>query len=229
MKLIKLKALNKFFITLFIVVGLIIPQDLFAVELVSYDNHTPTSVYILVAMTLTVVITYWYGHRDSKRITLEETYANVHPEEYLFSPSQMSEYKALAEGTPRLAYIQSFWETMDPTPKTMRNENLENFMEGVEYTNRTFNDPTLPGWLTDRGRFYLLYGKPDYIKQHPFERAAETTELEIWYYNRPAGGNHLPMIFLDFNAGGMFTIFEDHSLYGHYEQVFSTELDSQPG
>ena len=44
---------------------------------------------------------------------------------------------------------------------------------------------TLPqlekGWLTDRGRIYILLGEPASIDSHPFE--VDQSAYEVWYYD----------------------------------------------
>ncbi len=57
----------------------------------------------------------------------------------------------------------------------------------------------------------------------------ENVDRIIWYYNRPAGGNHLPLTYAEYSAGGMFVVFDNQSLYGHYKQIFSTELSYEMG
>jgi hypothetical protein len=41
----------------------------------------------------------------------------------------------------------------------------------------------IPGWVTDRGRIYVLYGPPDRVESHPREEPA---------WKRPEGGPDIP-------------------------------------
>ena len=56
------------------------------------------------------------------------------------------------------AFITAFWERRDPTPGTEDNEFREVWMARVNYSNRAFRGEGEPGWETDRGKFYLIYG-----------------------------------------------------------------------
>jgi GWxTD domain-containing protein len=63
------------------------------------------------------------------------------------------------------AFIAAFWERRDPTPSTEDNEFREVWMARVAYANRTFRGEGDPGWETDRGQFYLIYGPEVVIEQ----------------------------------------------------------------
>ena len=246
--------LSRIMINMLILTGLLLPQKLEAVDLVTYDDHTPALVYALVGTAVTLGVIYWFAANENRQ-TPEETYAAVHPEEYLFSEQQLREFNGLTDDTQIISYIDTFWKSNDPTPLSLRNESRDEFAADVEYTNAAFAEPNLPGWLTDRGRFFLLHGKPDQIKhenfgskrltsnsqfellhrdskqntREPLSATLSSNNIEIWYYNRPAGGNHIPLVFDDFSAGGMFAVFEDQNWYGHFRQIFSTELESEAG
>ena len=56
------------------------------------------------------------------------------------------------------AFITAFWERRDPTPGSEENEFREVWMARVTYANRSFRGEGDPGWETDRGKFYLIYG-----------------------------------------------------------------------
>jgi len=213
--------IHRYILSLCIVLGLTIPQEIKAQELVTYAENTPTLVYVLVGTSVSLLIGYWLTTRGNIK-TPSETYSHVHPETYLFSPKLNKAYEALPSNQERLAFIESYWKANDPTPYSTRNERRETFIEAIDYTNEAFGEPTLPGWLTDRGHTYLLYGQPDEIQA----LTGRSNPTVIWSYNRPASGNNIPLI-LDINAGEMFVVFEDNSFYGHYQQIFSTELESE--
>lgn len=62
------------------------------------------------------------------------------------------------------AFINSFWESRDPTPNTPENEFREQWMARIAYANRAFNEGR-PGYETDRGKFYLIYGPEVIVAQ----------------------------------------------------------------
>ena len=63
------------------------------------------------------------------------------------------------------AFITSFWERRDPTPGTDDNEFRQVWMDRVAYANGAFRGEGRPGWETDRGQFYLIYGPEVIVAQ----------------------------------------------------------------
>ena len=55
-------------------------------------------------------------------------------------------------------------EKRDPTPETEQNELMEEYFQRVEYVNEHFSG-WQPGWETDRGMIYILFGPPDEIQR----------------------------------------------------------------
>jgi len=72
------------------------------------------------------------------------------------------------------------------------------FDERMEEATKIFISEGIPGWLTDRGRIFILFGPP-------MERIISPQELdgrsqEIWYY-----GN-FPVVFMDRYSTGVFKL-----------------------
>ncbi len=78
--------------------------------------------------------------------------------------------------------IAAFWEDRDPTPGTEINEIKEEFYARVEEANRRYGGMT-PGWRTDMGKVFIVYGEPDEIERHPFDPGYFA--YQIWYYYSP--------------------------------------------
>ena len=60
--------------------------------------------------------------------------------------------------------FKEFWDKMDPTPNTERNEAFEEYYSRVDYSNKEFKSYN-EGWLTDMGMVYIIFGKPFQIEQ----------------------------------------------------------------
>ena len=65
----------------------------------------------------------------------------------------------------REKFIEDFWRSRDPDPDTEENEFKLEFLERVAYANEHFSSGK-PGRMTDRGRIYIKFGKPDEIESH---------------------------------------------------------------
>ena len=74
------------------------------------------------------------------------------------------------------------WKKRDPTPETEQNELMEEYFQRVEYVNEHFSG-WQPGWETDRGMIYILFGPPDEIQRSKISSSSIST-YQVWYYNR---------------------------------------------
>ena len=76
--------------------------------------------------------------------------------------------------------FHSLWKERDPTPDTEHNELMEEYYGRVWYTNEHF-DAWQPGWETDRGMIYILFGPADEIQQT--HSSTSTSSLyQVWSY-----------------------------------------------
>jgi GWxTD domain-containing protein len=87
------------------------------------------------------------------------------PVRYLATRAEIKAFRLLETDEARAGFIETFWSRRDPTPETLINEHRQLLWERVQEANRLFIDSTRPGWRTDRGRIYILYGPPSQIEQ----------------------------------------------------------------
>src|SRR6185436_8193981 len=85
-------------------------------------------------------------------------------------------WNKLKTNNEREQFIQLFWRQRDPDPDTVENEYKDEFYERVAYANEHFSSGKA-GRLTDRGRIYIKFGKPDDVESHP---SGGTYERESW-------------------------------------------------
>ena len=83
------------------------------------------------------------------------------PVRYLMSRPELQDFKKLGDDRARALFIVRFWRRWDPTPATLENESRREYWRRVLESNRRFRDSVRPGWMTDRGRIYILLGEPD--------------------------------------------------------------------
>lgn len=127
---------------------------------------------------------------------------------YIISDEERSAFKQLSNDEERDNFIEAFWARRDPTPDTVENEFKEEHYARIAYANEHF-PAGIPGWRTDRGRMYIMYGKPDEIESHPsggsYERPMEegggetsTYPFETWRYRYLEGvGQEIIIEFVD--------------------------------
>ena len=141
---------------------------------------------------------------------------------YIISNEERTAFKQLKTDEEREQFIESFWLRRDPTPDTIDNEFKDDHYERIAYANEHFASG-IPGWKTDRGRIYIMYGKPDEIESHPsggtYDRPIEegggttsTFPFEIWRYRYIEGiGNEVLLEFVDPSMSGEYRMTIDPS------------------
>src|SRR5580704_13564454 len=84
---------------------------------------------------------------------------------YIITDEERSAFLQLQTNEEREQFIEAFWQRRDPTPDTVENEFKEEHYRRIAYTNERFSSG-IPGWRTDRGRIYIMWGPPDEIESH---------------------------------------------------------------
>lgn len=135
----------------------------------------------------------------------------------ILTQSERDAWKKLETDEEREKFIEDFWRSRDPDPDTEENEFKEQYFERVAYSNEHFSSGK-PGRLTDRGRIYIKFGKPDEIESHPaggvYERApnegggsTSTYPFEKWFYRYlPNVKSGIELEFVDPTGSGEYRL-----------------------
>ena len=127
---------------------------------------------------------------------------------WIITDEERAAFKQLSNDEERDQFIEAFWQRRDPTPDTIENEFKEEHYRRIAYANEHFA-AGIPGWKTDRGRMYIMYGPADEIESHPsggtYERPMEegggetsTFPFEDWRYRYLEGvGQEVIIEFVD--------------------------------
>jgi GWxTD domain-containing protein len=136
---------------------------------------------------------------------------------YIITPQERDAFKKLKTNEEREQFIDIFWRRRDPDPDTDENEYREEYYERIAYANEHYSSG-IPGWKTDRGRIYIMYGKADEIETHPmggsYERpsyhgggSTSTYPFEVWFYRYlPGIGSGIEIEFVDPTGSGEYRI-----------------------
>jgi GWxTD domain-containing protein len=134
---------------------------------------------------------------------------------YIITKSERADFLALKSDEERDHFIEEFWLRRDPTPGTPENEFKDEHYRRIGFANQHFASG-IPGWKTDRGRIYIIYGPPDEITAHPkgesYQRPAEqgggttsTYPFEQWRYRYIEGiGDNVVLDFVDTKGNGEY-------------------------
>lgn len=135
----------------------------------------------------------------------------------ILTQSEREAWKKLKTDEERDQFITEFWRSRDFDPDTQENEFKEEFYERVAYANERFSSGK-PGRLTDRGRIYIKFGKPDSIESHPaggqYERTSaegggstSTYPFERWFYRHiPNVRSGIELEFVDPTGSGEYRL-----------------------
>jgi GWxTD domain-containing protein len=161
---------------------------------------------------------------DKLRKELETPYKKWLNEDvaYIITDEERKAFKRLGTDDERENFIEQFWLRRDPTPDTEENEFKEEHYRRIAYANEHFASG-IPGWKTDRGRIYIVYGPPDETDDHssggtydrPIEEGGGTTStfpFIDWTYRYIEGvGSNIKIEFVDPTMSGEFRMSMDPS------------------
>ncbi len=116
---------------------------------------------------------------------------------YIITPEERAAFGKLTTDEERDKFIEQFWLRRDPTPGTPENEFKEEHYRRIAYANSHFAS-SRPGWQTDRGHMYILYGPPDEIDSHPTGHPQSAYPFEDWrYWHLKGTGDNVDFRFID--------------------------------
>src|SRR6202046_232157 len=141
---------------------------------------------------------------------------------YIISPEERSAFLHLSTNEEREQFIEQFWQRHNPDPDSADNTFKEEHYRRIAYTNEHYSSG-IPGWKTDRGRIYIMWGAPDEVQSHPaggsYSRPAEegggetsTYPFEDWRYRYLEGiGENVELEFVDPTMSGEYHLTIDPS------------------
>jgi GWxTD domain-containing protein len=139
---------------------------------------------------------------------------------YIIDDRERVAFKALHTDEERDHFIEQFWLRRDPTLGTPENEFKDEHYRRITYATSHFAWRQVPGWKTDRGRIYIVYGPPDELESHPSGRPTTAAEpatdypVEQWLYHQLKG-----------IGANVIVEFDDPHRNGDYRMT----LDPNPG
>ena len=136
---------------------------------------------------------------------------------WIITDEERKTFNSLKTDDEREQFIESFWLRRDPDPDTDVNEYREEYYQRIAYANEHFTSG-IPGWKTDRGRIYIMFGPPHEKESHPsggsYDRpiwegggSTSTYPFEIWWYRYIEGvGSDVEIEFVDPTGSGEYRI-----------------------
>jgi GWxTD domain-containing protein len=149
------------------------------------------------------VETVFFSNLTDQQIEKEVGYVR-----YLFNEAERLISVKLSNPQGKRDFLMQFWSRFARTAAGSWQGYRQKYLERVDYANKNFKSFAREGWMSDRGRVYLLYDKPDDIEAFP--STSETKPYEVWTYNGIEGG-------VEF-------IFSDRTGFREYQLLHSTKL-----
>jgi len=153
---------------------------------------------------------------------LDNTYRQWLQEDvtYIISPDERNAFLQLDTNEEREQFIEQFWLRRSSNPDLPENDFKEEHYRRIAYANEHFASG-IPGWKTDRGRMYIMWGPADEVDSHPtggtYDRpmnegggSTTTYPWETWRWRYLEGiGENIELEFVDPSGSGEYHLTMD--------------------
>jgi GWxTD domain-containing protein len=141
---------------------------------------------------------------------------------YIIAPEERTAFLQLSTSEEREQFIEQFWLRRSSNPDLPENDFKEEHYRRIAYANEHYASG-IPGWKTDRGRTYIIWGPADEVDSHPtggtYDRpmnegggSTSTYPWEMWRYRYLEGiGNNIEIEFVDPSGSGEYHMTMDPS------------------
>jgi GWxTD domain-containing protein len=141
---------------------------------------------------------------------------------YIITPEERRSFLHLQTNEEREQFIEAFWQRRNPDPDSPENTFKEEHYRRIAYANEHYASG-IPGWKTDRGKIYIMWGPADEVDSHPtggnWDRPMDqgggsttTYPYEDWRYRYLEGmGENVELEFVDPSSTGEYHLTMDPS------------------
>jgi GWxTD domain-containing protein len=140
-------------------------------------------------------------------LTTKELEDEFQKARYLADKTEIDFFSQLKTPQAQKDFLKEFWTRREAGSALEAPRRRVDYLRRVEVVTERYSSYTKKGWRTDRGRVFILFGKPDEVERHASEGVSKP--YEIWYYYQIENG--VQFIFLDKNG------------FGDYDLVHSTK------
>jgi TonB family protein len=127
---------------------------------------------------------------------------------YIITPEERAAYLKLTNDEERDDFIRNFWARRNPPGAAADTFRQEHYAR-IAYSNENFASDK-PGWRSDRGHIYIVYGKPQSIDSHRSGGGPSGYPYEVWHYPYiPGIGDNVDLNFVDTCACGQYNLTVD--------------------
>jgi GWxTD domain-containing protein len=120
---------------------------------------------------------------------------------YIRSTPETEEYAKLKTLDEKRKFLFNFWRKRKTNLNSPVNDYKVDYFKRINDANKYYKQGFMDGWKTDKGRIYIIYGRPSEIDNHPNE--ADSKAYEIWSFNN-IQSNAVCVFAEDEIGGGIF-------------------------
>ncbi len=135
---------------------------------------------------------------------------------YFALQSRLDRLRDAAEEDRPAAWAQFMAET-DSQPKTRMHEDLRNYFARLVRANSRFPEEGVPGWMSDRGKVFIVLGEPDQVVEPTFTDYSRNRQ-QVWEYR----GMGLQLVFYDQTGTGRWRLTQNSEV--RFETEFRRRL-----
>ncbi len=136
--------------------------------------------------------------------------------QYITNDEDRKFYKNLSTPQAKRKFIYSIWQNPRiPYPASTGFPYRDNYFLRVKNADANFSSVFRPGWKSDRGRVFILYGPPTNVERFPSSQT--TLPYEIWTYDYLQGQAAVTFVFSDFTGFNKYELLHS-TLRGELQQ-----------
>ena len=147
---------------------------------------------------------------------------------WIITDQERADFKKLSEDKQRDRFIAEFWEHRNPTPGGSRNIVRDEHYRRLAYVDQNFSKD-VPGWKTDRGRVYIMWGPPAVLERRlRFEGSQANglprqinSEESRWSYIEGLGCD----VVIEFEASGEGGEYRLTARHGEFRPLWKSSPD----
>jgi GWxTD domain-containing protein len=135
---------------------------------------------------------------------------------YFATPARLSALRAAPDEDRPTAWAKFLRET-DSIPNTAMHEDLLNYFTRLTRANGRFREEGVPGWMSDRGKVFVVLGEPDQILE-PTITDFSRNRQQLWDYREKG----IQLVFYDQTGTGRWRLTQTSEV--RFETEFRRQL-----
>jgi GWxTD domain-containing protein len=107
----------------------------------------------------------------------------VGPISWIATSKEIGEFLSLLDDGAAAEFVERFWKNHDPYPLREDNPLRETYEERLEKANELYAEGGFPGYRTDRGIVFVVYGEPSKTDQEVAPDPGDPL-IQVWEYDK---------------------------------------------